>query len=322
MRWWDTSLVACDYEVDLARVVRNFNIKADAFMFSGSECAHIDHVCVRTSHQVMRSFWATWLLFCKISKRLTLGSQNYQMAIIPRMSDIIDDVRLGGFKHQFEASCPSCAFGMSMPDGGVLSEACSSINQSESPKLSSNQCRDHAHAARCGIRRTCFTGLNTLVNVIAWDLRTASALSHFEHVEEVELSKCACAVRISLCPRQRQQKSSKMSRVMHHVVTKDVNLHARSRHTKESLRYEGKTGISLSSRMRRSNTLVTDFTIEFYSKLLTTGLDPSRACGLVAGLVCPGTSPLWQRRRLRTPMLAIQSSTFLGERKEPRWLCW
>ena len=51
---------------------------------------------------------------------------------------------------------------------------------------------DHAHAARSGIRRACFTGLNTLVIVIAWDLRTASALSHFERVEEVELSECAC----------------------------------------------------------------------------------------------------------------------------------
>ena len=278
MRWRETSLVACVYEVDLARVVRNFDIQTDALVFSESECAHMDHVCARTSHQVMRSFWTTWLLFCRISKRLSLGNQNYQMAILPRIPGILDDVRLGGFKHQFEVSCFSCAIGIPMPDGRVLSEKIvlrSTILRAQD--YSQNECPDHAHATRCGIRRTCYTGLNTLVNVIAWDLRTASALSQSELVEDVESSKCACAVRISLCSRQRRHKSLQVSREMHHVVTKDGNLRVRSRHTREILQCDEKTDINMSSRMCR--------TVESFSKLLTTGLDPSRACGLVTGSV-------------------------------------
>ena len=65
--------------------MRNFDITTKAPVFSGSECAHMDHVCAKASHHVMRSFWTTWFLFCKISKRLSLGHQNFQLAILPRI---------------------------------------------------------------------------------------------------------------------------------------------------------------------------------------------------------------------------------------------
>ena len=193
-----------------------------------------------------------------------------------------------GFKHQFEVKCLSCAFGVSMPDGRVLSEKL--VLRSTNLRVqdySQKACCDYVRAARYGIRRTCYTGLNTLVNMVAWDLRTASALSQSEHVEEDKQSKCACAVRISSCSRQRRRAFLRVSREMHQVVTKDVNLRDRSRRTKEILNCGEKIDISVSIRMSRSNILVADFTVESVSKQPTTGLDPSRAWCLVSGLV-PG----------------------------------
>ena len=92
---------------------------------------------------------------------------------------------------------------------------------------------------------------------IAWDLRTASTLPQSEHVEEVELSKCACGVRVSLCSRQRRRKSLRM----HHVLTKDENLRDRSRRTKKILHCDGKTDINMSIRKATSLSLISQLNL-------------------------------------------------------------
>ena len=70
----------------------------------------------------MFSFWSLWKMFCDFLKGMKQDGEQRVVAIFPDDHDILDDVRMGGFKHQFQLLSRSCAFGMAMPDGRMLSE--------------------------------------------------------------------------------------------------------------------------------------------------------------------------------------------------------
>ena len=94
--------------------------------------------------------------------------QQRAVAILPDDQNILDDVSMGGFKHQFQLLSRSCAFGMAMPDGRMLSEKM--LLRSEKIRVQdfhTNSCEKHVHASHCGVRRINYTGLGEIIQNIA-----------------------------------------------------------------------------------------------------------------------------------------------------------
>ena len=64
----------------------------------------------------MFSFWSLWKMFCDFLTNMKRDDEQRVAAILPDDHNILDDVRMGGFKHQFQLLSHSCAFGMSGVD--------------------------------------------------------------------------------------------------------------------------------------------------------------------------------------------------------------
>ena len=122
MRIEGQSLEPVNTEVENKKLVDNFRTSTDAVLFSGCEAVNVDCHGRSSGLKIMTSFWSLWKMFCDFLSRIKQDGEQRAVAILPDDQNILDDVRMGGFKHQFQLLSRSCAFGMAMPDGRMLSE--------------------------------------------------------------------------------------------------------------------------------------------------------------------------------------------------------
>ena len=119
----------------------------------------------------------------------------------------------GRLKHQFDLGCLSSAFGKPMPDGKYLSEKMIlrsiSIRVQDCPQSS---CFSQNHANGCSIRRSCVTGLEDLVRLIASEMDVRVVMEHYECYDATHVQSCACAVRMISMSRQRRRKPCRCTR--------------------------------------------------------------------------------------------------------------
>ena len=180
MRWRERTFSQSDTEVDLVRVYRNFKTKVDSLVFLGCECKRLNGQ-VREA-QAMTSYWTAWKMFCRLSQKLGLNNEHIQVASLPNDLPIVEDVRMGGFKYQFEVGCLSCAFGKPMPDAKYPFERMhlrpTSIRVQDFPHAAS--CLNHVHVDGCSVRRSSATGLETLIRMIAAQMDVRVVLGQYE----------------------------------------------------------------------------------------------------------------------------------------------
>ena len=171
MRVEGHSLEPVNTEVERKKLVDNFRVSADAVLFSGCEIVAVDCHGRSSELKIMTSFWSLRKLFCDLLSKLGQDGEQRAVAILPNDQDILDDVRMGGFKHQFQLLSRSCAFGVAMPDGRILSGKM--ILRSQKIRVQdfhTNSCENHVHASHCGVRRVSYTGLGEIIQNIAWEL--------------------------------------------------------------------------------------------------------------------------------------------------------
>ena len=204
IRWKDRSLTYSDYEWDKGRIMKNFKHGSDALVFLGCECQSKYVTATLKPHQAMTSFWTTWKLFCDLSKQLKLDDDQNRIAIFTQDSDILDDVRMEGFKHCVEVGCLSCAFGQAMPDGRILCEKwrirATGIRVQDFP---TSECHGHVHTSQCRSRKSKYTGVDELLRMIACDIRDKQTMHEYRNSEA-----CACAIRLNEGTRQRWHKTA------------------------------------------------------------------------------------------------------------------
>ena len=168
--------------------------------------------------KVMTSFWSMWKMFCDFQTKMKVDNEQSVVAIIPDDPDILGDVRMGGYKHQFEVVSHSCAFGNPMPDGRMLSEKI--VLRSRKIRVQDfhvNSRKGHVHTSRCGVRRLGYTGLGSIMQTIAWELDVLRIIASNNRFEENRPNKCAFAVRMKFAPRQPRHSSFSRCRDALHV---------------------------------------------------------------------------------------------------------
>ena len=109
------SLTLIDTKVESKKLMQNFRASVDAVLFSGCETVNMDCSCQNSELKIMISFWSLWKMFCDFQVEMKLENDQRVVAIIPDDSDILDDVRMGGFKHQFQLVSRSCALACQCP---------------------------------------------------------------------------------------------------------------------------------------------------------------------------------------------------------------
>ena len=143
-------------------------------------------------------------------------------AIIPDDPDILDDVKMEGFKHQVQLISHSCAFGKAMPDGRVLSEKIVlRARKIRVQDFHANPCEKHVHVSHCSVRNVRFTGLGEIMQNNAWELDVLQVTSESNFAEKDKPKNCACAVRLNRDLRQPRHSSS-LSVREHAYVNTDV----------------------------------------------------------------------------------------------------
>ena len=199
MRIEGQSLEPVDTKVENKKLVNNFRTSTDAVLFSGCEAVSVDCHGRNSGSKIMISFWSLWKMFCDFLTEIKQDGEQRVVAILPDDHNILDDVRMGGFKHQFQLLSHSCAFGMAMPDGRMLSEKM--VLRSQKIRVQdfhTNPCEKHVHTSHCGVRRISYTGLGEIIQNIAWELDVLRVIADNSYSEECESKKCACAVRLRL----------------------------------------------------------------------------------------------------------------------------
>ena len=219
MRISGQSLEPVDAKVESKKLVNNFRASTDAVLFSGCETVNVDCHGRNSRSKIMFSFWSLWKMFCDFSTNMKQDEEQRVVAILPDdPPDILDDVRMGGFKHQFQLLSHSCAFGMAMPDGRMLSEKM--VLRSRKIRVQdfhTNSCEKHVHTSYCGVRRISYTGLGEIIQNIAWELDVLRVIPGNNYPEEHESKKCACAVRLKLVSRQPRRSSPAVVREFDHI---------------------------------------------------------------------------------------------------------
>ena len=94
-----------------------------------------------------------------------------------------------GFKHKFELSCLSCAFGSAKPDGRFLREKIllRSTNIRAQAFLTA-ECNSHVHAHGWKIRRSCYTGVDQIIRMVACDMRDEHIMLRYGCPEMLNMS--------------------------------------------------------------------------------------------------------------------------------------
>ena len=151
-----------------------------------------DHSGQGSESKIMTSFWSMWKMFCDVQVKMKFNSDQGD-------PDTLDDVRMGGFKHQFQLVSHSCAFGIAMPDGRMLSEKIFLRSRKiRVQDFHTNSCEEHVHISHCGVRRIGYTGLGEIMQNIAWELDVLRVIAENNFVEEDKPKNCACAIKLLL----------------------------------------------------------------------------------------------------------------------------
>ena len=199
MRVEGQSLEPVNNEAEYKKLTDNFRTDTDAVLFSGCEAVNVDCHGRSSELKVWTSFWSLWKMFCDFLFKIKQDGEHRAVAILPDDQNILGDVRMGGFKHQFQLLSRSCAFGIAMPDGRMLSEKM--VLRSQKVRVQdfhTNSCESHVHTSHCGVRRIAYTGLGEIIQNIAWELDVLRVIAGNDYSEENEPKKCACAVRLRL----------------------------------------------------------------------------------------------------------------------------
>ena len=199
MRVEGQSLEPVNNEAEYKKLADNFRTDTDAVLFSGCEAVNVDCHGRSSELKVWTSFWSLWKMFCDFLFEIEQDVEHRAVAILPNDQNILGDVRMGGFKHQFQLLSSSCAFGIAMPDGRMLSEKM--VLRSQKVRVQdfhTNSCEGHVHTGHCGVRRIAYTGLGEIIQNIAWELDVLKVIAGNDYSEENEPKKCACAVGLRL----------------------------------------------------------------------------------------------------------------------------
>ena len=160
MRVEGQSLEPVNNEAEYKKLADNFRTDTDAVLFSGCEAVNVDCHGRSSELKIWTSFWSLWKMFCDFLFEIEQDVEHRAVAILPNDQNILGDVRMGGFKHQFQLLSSSCAFGIAMPDGRMLSEKM--VLRSQKVRVQdfhTNSCESHVHTGHCGVRRIAYTGL-------------------------------------------------------------------------------------------------------------------------------------------------------------------
>ena len=160
MRMEGQSLVPVDTKVESKKLTHNFRASVDAILFSGGQAVNMDCHGQGSESKIMFALWSLWKMSCDFQIKMKHDDDHRIVAVLPDDHDILDDVRMGGFKHQFQLMSHSCALGMALPDGRMLSGKI--VLRSRKIRVQdfhTNPSENHVHTNHCGVRRISFTGL-------------------------------------------------------------------------------------------------------------------------------------------------------------------